>query len=108
MNIKIDDRIITCDLPLALKIFCKDVEFYQFIDNRRNFIKQLFDIKEVYSGGSSKQYILKAHINGLLDSLSPEDTKNLKNLLLYHFSGSWGGNIKIVNNSTIKATGYND
>lgn len=107
MNIKYDNRTITCDLQLALQLFCKNVELYQNFDKRLDFLKQLFDIKKVYDCNSTKQYILKTHVDGLLNSLNDEDLKNLKNLLIYHFYGSWGGDIKISNNK-VEIMSYND
>lgn len=108
MNIKYDDRTITCDLQLALKLFCKDVELYQNIKDRLDFIKQLFDIKLVYNGRTYKEYILKTHVDGLLKDFKAGDITKLEKLLLYHFSNDYGADIKKIDNSTIQILSYDD
>lgn len=108
MNIKYDDRTITCDISLALQLFCKDVALYQNLGKRLDFIKQLFDIKLVCSGRTYKQYILKTHVDSLLKELKASDVTKLEKLLLYHFSGAWGADIKKIDNSTIQILSYDD
>lgn len=108
MNIKYDDRTITCDLQLALQLFCKDVELYQNLDKRLDFIKQLFNIKLMCSGRTYKEYILKTHVDSLLKKLKTDDITKLEELLLYHFSGEWGADIKKIDDSTIQILSYND
>lgn len=108
MNIKYDNRTITCDLQLALKLFCKDVELYKNFNERLDFIKQLFNIKLACNSRTYKEYILKTHVDGLLKELEASDITKLEKLLLYHFSGSWGADIKKIDNSTIQILSYND
>lgn len=108
MNIKYDDKTITCDLSLALKLFCKDVELYQNFNKRLDFIKQLFYIKLVYNGRTYKEYILKTYVDGLLKDFKASEITKLEKLLLYHFSGNYGADIKKVDDSTIQILSYND
>lgn len=108
MNIKYDDRTITCDLQLALKLFCKDVALYQNFEKRLDFIKQLFNIKLACNGRTYKEYILKTHVDGLLKDFKAGDITKLEKLLLYHFSGDYGADIKKIDNSTIQILSYND
>lgn len=108
MNIKYDEKTITCDLQLALKLFCKDVELYQKFNKRLDFIKQLFDIKLACNGRTYKEYMLKTHVDGLLKDFKASDITKLEELLLYHFSGAWGADIKKINDSTIQILSYND
>lgn len=108
MIIKYDNKTITCDLQLALKLFCKDKELYQNFYKRLDFIKQLFDIRLACNGRTYKEYILKTNIDGLLKELKTSDITKLEKLLLYHFSGEWGADIKKIDNSTIKIFSYND
>ena len=108
MNIKYDNRTITCDLQLALKLFYKDKELYQNFYKRLDFIKQLFDIRLACNGRTYKEYILKTNVDGLLKELKTSDITKLERLLLYHFSGQWGADIKKIDNSTIQILNYND
>ena len=108
MNIKYDDRTITCDLQLALQLFCKNVELYQNFDRRLDFLKQLFNIKLVYNGRTYKEYILKTHVDGLLKEFKTSDITKLEKLLLYHFSGNYGADIKKIDDSTIQVLSYDD
>lgn len=108
MNIKYDDRTITCDLLLALKLFSNDIELYKNFNKRLDFIKQLFNIKLACNGGTYKEYVLKTHVDGLLKDFKANDITKLEKLLLYHFSGEWGGDIKKIDDSTIRILSYDD